>query len=107
MKKMFIMLTLAVSPAMAQPIVPFPMPTPPVIAAQPYYPPVEVYVPPPVYTPPVVPMPQYIYGVTPGTTMPQPTPDYVIRPSYNGSTVYRTIPGSSMPDITQPMYIIK
>lgn len=106
MKKMFLAMTLAVSPAMAQ--VPFPMYTPPPIIHQPP-PPVEIYIPPPLYVAPVpvTPMPQYIYGVTPGTTMPKPTPDYVIQPSINGSTIYRTIPGTSMYDMTQPMYIIR
>jgi len=109
MKKLLLLLALGVSPSIAQTIVPYPMPSPPPVATHPYVRPLEVLTAPqyPMLPAPIVPLPQGVYGVTPGTTMPNLAPDFVIQPSLGGTTIYRTVPGTSMYDITQPMYIIK
>jgi hypothetical protein len=58
---------------------------------------------------PVAPIatPQYIYRNYGGSALTYPTPDFAIVPGLNGTTVYRTVPNSSLYDITQPMYTIK
>jgi hypothetical protein len=109
MRTTVIALAIIASPTMAQVAPLFPMPTPPVVQTMPVMPifpdiRVNQY-----YLTPVAPAysPQYIYRNFGGSALTYPTPDFALVPTFNGLTVYPTLPNSSLYDITKPLYTIK
>jgi hypothetical protein len=102
MRHTLIVLTLAASPALAQFVPVNPLPTTPYVPVAPA----------PVYRDSITPAsptytPQYVYRNYEGSSLTQTTPEFVIVPRTNGTTVYRALPDSRLYDITQPIYTIK